>query len=80
MGFKTAGVGPISVLREHVTVNVASFSGAPAQDEWGELSRVDGMPARGSHRHDATDYPSTSAIEDSWQVRLSGKAHSGQMV
>lgn len=76
--YKTPGVGPIAVLREHITVNVASFSGSPTQDDWPELSRVDKMPTRLSHAHDATDYP--AVVEDSWPVRLSGKQHAGQMV
>jgi hypothetical protein len=80
VAFKTPGLGPIALLREHVTVNVASFSGSPASDDWPELSRIDKMPARLGHAHDNTDYPATTLFEDSWVTRLSGQRHSGQMV
>lgn len=79
MTFKPAG-NPISVLREHLTVNSASFTGTGTNptansDFFPELARIDGTPARLARTHDATDY-STNPVEDSWEVRLAGAVKS----
>ena len=79
MAFKAAG-NPISVLREHLTVNAASFTGTGTNpsalaDFFPELSRIDGEPARLAKTHDATDY-ATNPLADSWEVRLAGAAFS----
>jgi hypothetical protein len=77
MAFKAAG-NPISVLREQLTVNAASFTGTGTNpsandDFWPELCRIDGTQARQTKTHDATDYPAaTHPVEDSWEVRLAG--------
>src|SRR5690348_15233673 len=77
MAFKAAG-NPISVLREHLGVNAASFTGTGTNptandDLFVELARIDGSPARQTRTHDATDYPAaTHPVEDSWEQRLAG--------
>ena len=79
IAFKAAG-NPISVLREHLLVNVASIGGTGTNptaqnDFFPELSRIDGTPARPAKTHDATDY-AANPLEDSWEVRLAGAAFS----
>jgi hypothetical protein len=78
--FKASG-NPISVLREHLQVNVSSIGGVgsnPAAqcDFFPELSRIDGEPTRLAKTHDATDY-SSNPVEDSWEMRLAGGCGSG---
>jgi len=80
MAFKAAG-NPISVLREHLTVNTASFTGTGTNptamnDFFPELARIDGTPARLAKTHDATDY-ATNPVEDSWEQRLAGGCGAG---
>jgi hypothetical protein len=75
MAFKAAG-NAISVLREHVSVNAASFSGTLSNptamaDFFPNLARIDGEPARQTKTHDSTDY-SGNSLEDSWEFRLFG--------
>lgn len=70
MTFKAAG-NPMSVFREHLLVNGASFTGTPYQDFFPEMARIEGMPARQTHTHDSTDY-ATNPVEDSWEQRLAG--------
>ena len=72
MPFKTPNVGPMSVFREHLTVNNGSFSTSQNDsDLWIYTARVDGTPARTGHLHDSTAY-ATSPVEDSWEMRLAG--------
>ena len=76
MAFKAAG-NPISVLRENLLVNGASFTGtgtnpSAMNDFFPELSRIDGTPARPAKTHDATDYPAANAVLDSWEVWFEG--------
>lgn len=70
MAFKAAG-NPISVFREQLLVNGASFTGTPYQDFFPEMARIEGMPAKQTHTHDSTDYAS-NPVEDSWEQRLAG--------
>ena len=76
MAFKAAG-NPISVLREQMLVNGASFTGTGTNptansDFFPELSRIDGTPARLTRTHDTTDYASGGPLEDSWEFRMFG--------
>lgn len=75
MAFKAAG-NPISVFREQLLVNGASFTGTPYQDLFVEMARIAGMPARQTHVADTTDYAS-NPVEDSWEQRLAGGCGAG---
>ena len=77
MPFKAAG-NAVSVFREHLSVNAASYTGTGTNpsanvDLFVETARIDGTPARPTRTHDATDYPAaTHPLEDSWEQRLAG--------
>ena len=64
---------PCSVFREHIGLNVTSFSTVASTDSdfWRETANISGMPARGTHTVDSTAY-GTQPTSDSWQMRLAG--------